>query len=367
MVRELVRCCVALTVLCAAAAAQAQNTVLLFLSAGNPGTLPSAPGQATPMPPEFGNPLAPIPTLGESSRLYIWAATQNGNSAMSWSAIGFNIDIDGPATMSNLTLFNPSYLSQPRWNAGGLFIPPVSAGGTEYNNVVMLAGSEYGVRRAPYSDGYAAANGGFPVAGVPVLLGYLDVNFSQASLASVWLEVGGLACDSTDGSSVLDRVKLGNAETGSGTPVSSPAGTRPAQAAAIFNIAAPGTFTLTSPTSGRYVATATPKLEWAAADRAESYAVAISTNANMSSPVLTQTGLTARSFDVPAGLLQTGVYYWTASAHNTGGAMAASNGPIDIGIIAGGVESCRADFDRNGLVGVPDIFAFLSEWFSGCP
>ena len=26
-----------------------------------------------------------------------------------------------------------------------------------------------------------------------------------------------------------------------------------------------------------------------------------------------------------------------------------------------------ADFDGNGTVAVPDIFAFLSAWFAGCP
>jgi hypothetical protein len=28
-------------------------------------------------------------------------------------------------------------------------------------------------------------------------------------------------------------------------------------------------------------------------------------------------------------------------------------------------NSCPADWDRNGVVEVPDIFAFLSSWFSG--
>jgi hypothetical protein len=32
-----------------------------------------------------------------------------------------------------------------------------------------------------------------------------------------------------------------------------------------------------------------------------------------------------------------------------------------------GVEVCAADFDNNGTVAVPDIFAFLSSWFAGCP
>jgi len=30
-------------------------------------------------------------------------------------------------------------------------------------------------------------------------------------------------------------------------------------------------------------------------------------------------------------------------------------------------EGCRADFDGSGSVAVPDIFAFLSAWFAGCP
>ncbi len=365
MIRGLVRSAV-LVCLFAATAAHAQNTILVFLSSANPGALPSAPGQATPQPPELGSPLAPVPNLGTSARLYIWAAAQSGLAAMSWNGVSFNIDADGPATLSNLTLFNPSYLGTPRWNSGGLFTPPVSAGGTEYNNVLMLAASEYGVRRVPYSDGYASVTGGFPVAGAPVLLGYFDVTFAQTTLATIWLEIGGLACTSTDGTITLDRVKLGNAETGPGTPVNSAPGTRAAQPAAIFNIAAPGAFSLTSPAAGSYSAISGPKLEWSTADRAATYTVVISASPSMTSPILTQAGITGQSFDVPPGILNTGVYYWTVSAHNTGGATGATNGPRDIGIIGGGT-GCRADFDQNGSLGVPDIFAFLSAWFSGCP
>jgi len=32
-----------------------------------------------------------------------------------------------------------------------------------------------------------------------------------------------------------------------------------------------------------------------------------------------------------------------------------------------GIQECRADFDNSGTVAVPDIFAFLSAWFAGCP
>jgi len=367
MFRGLVRSVAFLLLLATTSVASAQNTVLVFLTSANPGPLPTAPGFATPVPPELSTPLTPVPNLGESARLYIWACAQSGNSAMSWNAISFNIDIDGPATLSNLTLFNPTHNGQSRWNVGGLFAPAPIASGTEYNNVLMLAASEYGVRRVPHSDGYAAVSGGFPVAGAAVLLGYFDVTFSQTSLATVWLEVGSLACQSTDGFPSLDRVKLGNAETGSGTPVNSTPGTRPGLPAAIFNIPAPGPFTLIAPAAGRYLTTTTPTLTWTAAPSALSYSVQISASPSMSFPIFTRTNLAGLSFTVPAGVLTQGVYYWTVNAHNTGGPTAGGNGPFDFGVVNGSASQCRADFDGSGAVGVPDIFAFLSQWFAGCP
>jgi len=367
MLRGLVRTAASFLLLAACSAASAQNTVMLFLSSADPGSLPTPPGFATPQPPELGTPLTPVPNLGESARLYIWASAQTGVAAMSWNAVSFNIDIDGPATLSNLTLFNPSHIGQSRWNVGGLFAPAPVASGTEYNNVLMLAASEYGVRRVPYSDGYTAVSGGFPVAGAAVLLGYFDVTFAQTTLATVWLEVGALDCQSTDGLSNLDRVKLGNGETGFGTPVNSASGTRCSQPAAIFNIPAPGAFTLVAPATGRYIINTSPTLTWTPAQNAQTYSVRISTNASMSSPILTQTGVNGLSFNVPPGVLTTGVYHWSVNAHNTGGPTTASNGPFDFGVISGQAPDCGVDFDNNGTVGVADIFAFLSEWFAGCP
>lgn len=37
--------------------------------------------------------------------------------------------------------------------------------------------------------------------------------------------------------------------------------------------------------------------------------------------------------------------------------------PIALGV----ANACAADFDADGTLGVPDIFAFLSAWFAGCP
>ncbi|MBX3407656.1 MAG: hypothetical protein KF869_12930 [Phycisphaeraceae bacterium] len=37
--------------------------------------------------------------------------------------------------------------------------------------------------------------------------------------------------------------------------------------------------------------------------------------------------------------------------------------PIALGV----ANPCAADFDDDGTLGVPDIFAFLSAWFAGCP
>jgi hypothetical protein len=37
--------------------------------------------------------------------------------------------------------------------------------------------------------------------------------------------------------------------------------------------------------------------------------------------------------------------------------------PVALGV----GNPCPADFDANGVREVPDIFAFLSAWFAGCP
>lgn len=355
------------TALVLPAAANAQNTIRLILSAGDPGVLPTTGGQATPQPPELTAPLAPIPTLGASARLHIWGIAETGASTTAWSAVSFNIDIDGPATLSNLVLYNPTHLGTPRWNAGGLFTPALSAGGTEYNNIVMLAASEYGLRRLPYPDGYTSVTTGFPNAGAPVLLGSFDVTFNPTTLAAVWLEVGGMACDSNDGVPTLDRVRLSNAEGAASLAVNAAPGSRGVSPAAIFNIEAPGGFEIVSPDAGRYLTTASPKLQWTNADRVHTYSVQIGTTPTLTSPVFTQTGIVGTSFSVPSGVLTTGVYYWSVTAHNTGGATGATGGSRDFGIIVGGGNTCAADFDDDGQRTVGDIFAFLEAWFAGCP
>ena len=43
-----------------------------------------------------------------------------------------------------------------------------------------------------------------------------------------------------------------------------------------------------------------------------------------------------------------------------------NNATSDAGTLSIGV-CCPADFDGDGTVGVPDIFAFLAAWFAGCP
>ncbi len=40
---------------------------------------------------------------------------------------------------------------------------------------------------------------------------------------------------------------------------------------------------------------------------------------------------------------------------------------IDVACDAAGCTACPADFNNDGNVTVPDIFAFLAAWFSGCP
>lgn len=43
-------------------------------------------------------------------------------------------------------------------------------------------------------------------------------------------------------------------------------------------------------------------------------------------------------------------------------------GGADIGAVeSAATDACPADFDGDGAVAVPDIFAFLTDWFAGCP
>lgn len=154
-------------------------------------------------------------------------------------------------------------------------------------------------------------------------------------------------------------------------------------------VTTPGAFALASPADGAANLDFTPSLSWAASSGAATYTVTISTQSDLSSPILTQAGLVAPSFNVPAGLLAgCGQYYWGVWAVNGSGATAStptsrsfsvrnvadlnSDGFVDDGdfvifaacydqfIAAGGCED--ADFNADGFVDDTDFVAFAAQY-----
>ncbi len=125
----------------------------------------------------------------------------------------------------------------------------------------------------------------------------------------------------------------------------------------------PGTFSLTGPAPGEYVTTTTPMLSWSASLLADSYSLVIDDDADLSSPLLTQTGLVATSFNVPPGTLAPGVVYWQVLAVNEDGSTTGSPDPADFAVLN---PDCPSDTDGNGAVDVVDLLGLLGTW-GPCP
>ncbi len=108
------------------------------------------------------------------------------------------------------------------------------------------------------------------------------------------------------------------------------AGNRPATATFSFTTgqSAPGAFALASPANNARSISGAVSLSWNASAGAATYAVTLSTNQDLSSPVLSQSGVTGTSLSVDAESLQPGVdYYWRVVATNAGGATTATPSP----------------------------------------
>jgi len=75
---------------------------------------------------------------------------------------------------------------------------------------------------------------------------------------------------------------------------------------------------LVSPSNGSAGVSATPTFDWNAAIGADIYNLVVSTNSNLSSPIINQTGLTSTSYS--GGSLSVGpTYYWGVEAENSYG------------------------------------------------
>jgi hypothetical protein len=129
---------------------------------------------------------------------------------------------------------------------------------------------------------------------------------------------------------------------------------------------APAAFTISSPVAGEFFQGTSFHADWTDAFNAATYTVTVSPNQNLSSPVFTQTGVTASEFDF-TGQVGNGVWYIGVSAVNSGGSTTASNGPVRFAVVTqGGGGGCRADFNHDGVSNSQDFFDFLVVFFQGC-
>jgi hypothetical protein len=90
---------------------------------------------------------------------------------------------------------------------------------------------------------------------------------------------------------------------------------------------APSFFHPKTPDDGEVV-TETPTFTWAAAQGATSYTIKISTNQDLSSPIIHQPHITATSYKAPTALKIGGRYYWSVTAINSSGIRPVSHSVI---------------------------------------
>jgi hypothetical protein len=188
----------------AASSASAQVQLRLFFSTQGWESAQAAPGLA------LGN---TNPEVTNSGRLYLWAQVINGTSSTVWNGVGLNIDTDGDAQITALSLYTPQWENPDgdlinRWTSAfpGNPAPPTA----EINGINMTAvgiNGEFGVRGAPRPDGFVNSTG----LGGEVLLGYIDV---QGTDGTVWLEVGNAGISRRSGNVTNDRIFFGFGDDG---------------------------------------------------------------------------------------------------------------------------------------------------------
>lgn len=93
----------------------------------------------------------------------------------------------------------------------------------------------------------------------------------------------------------------------------------------------------------------TPVYQW----RKGGVAINVGTNPTAATPVLTLTNVQAADL---------GSY--TCFVTNACGGTGLLSSAATLSFV---VDPCPADFDGNGEIAVPDVFAFLAAWFAGCP
>ena len=107
--------------------------------------------------------------------------------------------------------------------------------------------------------------------------------------------------------------------------------------------------------------TTRPLIEWEAAAEADSYNISVARQPDGSEVVFADEGIVDTSTEV--GPFNSGRYYVTVTAVNSGGEREALNGPLSIFV----VNPCPGDFDGDGTLSIFDFLAFQNAFDAGCP
>lgn len=91
----------------------------------------------------------------------------------------------------------------------------------------------------------------------------------------------------------------------------------------------PGSFSLLQPSDGVTGTSWNPIFTWTSSFEANSYGIQVSTNSDLSNPVINATGVSGTSYTVTSSLNGNTTYYWTVTAVNSSGSTSASNGTFD--------------------------------------
>jgi PA14 domain/Secretion system C-terminal sorting domain/Right handed beta helix region len=91
---------------------------------------------------------------------------------------------------------------------------------------------------------------------------------------------------------------------------------------------APGAFTQSVPAASAANVSTFPAFSWTGSSNASSYTLVVSTNSNLSSPIINQSGINGTNYTYGTALAYTTVYYWRVTAVNISGSTVATNSGI---------------------------------------
>ncbi|MEN1784458.1 MAG: Ig-like domain-containing protein [Bacteroidota bacterium] len=92
----------------------------------------------------------------------------------------------------------------------------------------------------------------------------------------------------------------------------------------LSNLPKPEAFSLTAPSNSAVDVSRFPTLEWSASNLATNYEVTVSTNSNLSNPIISEV-VPNNAYTIGASLQTSTTYYWAVTAFNEGGTLDANN------------------------------------------